>query len=178
MSPQALGSSNDELLDMGLPGSNPSSSAKTRSKTRLRKTMGSLDFRIAADAVEYLRNVLLRTGDGELLVLTVAPTVAHESSPNFDGNVSDISEQALAALARRYLESLPRPVPLRWTVGGMRKSRLSGEKIVVIDGIECFFPDEVLAVIRGRILRLRRNELIFDPELDPPPSLPALPNGS
>ena len=131
--------------------------------------MDKWDFRIAADAAEYLRKYLLRSDTGESLVLTIAPM---SSQKEISGGVDPkISAQELAALAKKYLESLPSPIELEWIVGGMQRSRLPAVEISLIDGIECFFPDEVRSVVNGRVLRLRLGQLVFDPELDPPLSV-------
>jgi hypothetical protein len=128
--------------------------------------MDELDFRIAPDAAEYLRKYLLRSDTGESLVLTIAPM---SSQKEILGGVDPkISHQELAALAKEYLQSLPSPIKLEWIVGGMQRSRLPVVQISLIDGIECFFPDEVRSAVNGRVLRLKLGQLVFDPELDPP----------
>jgi hypothetical protein len=133
--------------------------------------MEKFDFRIANDAAEYLRNVLLRTATGESLVLAIAPLSSQHSTLKFRQSDRNLSDKELAECARAFLSSLSSPVKFHWVVGGMHKSRLSGEKTSFIDGIECFLPDEVRSVVNGRVLRLRNGELVFEPELDLPPSL-------
>jgi hypothetical protein len=133
--------------------------------------MERFDFHIADDAGEYLRNVLLRTATGEPLVLVIAPLSSQRSMLRLRESDRNLSDKELAKRARAFLSSLPSPVNFQWVVGGMHKNRLSGEKTSFVDGIECFLPDEVRSVVNGRVLRLRNGELVFEPELDPPPSV-------
>jgi hypothetical protein len=134
--------------------------------------MSKFDFRIAAEAVEYLKKNLLVTDMGESLVLTVAPHSSRQKFLSSPGNGPDFSDEKVGALAKDFIKSLSSPVGFDWVVGGMRKSRLPEQELLPIDGIECFFPDDVRSVINGRVLRLRDGELVFDPELKAPPSLP------
>ena len=133
--------------------------------------MEKFDFRISDDAAEYLRNVLLRTETGESLVLAIAPLSSQRSILKLSESDLDLPDKELAERARASLTPMSSPAKFEWVVGGVYKSRLSGEKTSFIDGIECFLPDEVRSVINGRVLRLRNGELVFEPELDLPPSL-------
>jgi hypothetical protein len=133
--------------------------------------MKKFDFRIANDAAEYLRNVLLRTATGESLVLAIAPVSSQKSTLKFRESDLNLSDKELAERARSFLSSLSSPVKFHWVVGGVHKSRLSGEETSFVNGIECFLPDEIRPVVNGRVLRLQNGELVFEPELDPPPSL-------
>jgi hypothetical protein len=133
--------------------------------------MDKLDFRIAAEAVDFLRRFLSYAGTGEALVLTISPQLGQGKTLNVARNDAKFSDDELAVLATDFLASLPSTVQLHWTIGAMRKSRLPGQEFVLIDGIECFIPDELKSVVDGRVLRLRNGELVFDPELDPPSGL-------
>jgi hypothetical protein len=128
--------------------------------------MRRFHFRIASNAADYLRSSL-RTDTGELLVLTIVPT-SQPTRLSLDGGKAEIPSRELQALANDYMKSLSSPVPLRWTVGGTRRSRLKGEELLLISGIECFFPPEVRSAIDSRTLRLKDGELVFDPQLEPP----------
>src|SRR5262245_18848256 len=86
-----------------------------------------------------------------------------------------LSYHELTAMAKKHFKSLSSPtepsspIELEWVVGGMQRSNLPpGGKIVPIDGIECFLPDEMRSVINGRVLQLKLGQPVFDPELDPP----------
>jgi hypothetical protein len=128
--------------------------------------MDKLDFRISEDAAEYISKYLLRTDSGESPVLTIVATTRSKKSDDIDRRLSD---HELAALAKEYIKSLPSPIEFEWIVGGMQRSSLPPTaETVLIDGIECFFPDEMRSVINGHVLRLRLGQLVFDPELDPP----------
>jgi hypothetical protein len=127
-----------------------------------------LDFRIAADAANFLREHLLRSDSGEQLVLTIAPMSTHKDSSQLPDDNADKSYRELAESGAKYLRSLASPLPFNWVIGGAQRRRLSGEELLLIDGIECFFADEVKAIVSGRILRLRNGELVFDPALEPP----------
>lgn len=140
--------------------------------------MESFDFRITTEAVEFLRKYLLRADSGEELVLTVAPLSTHRDTLGHDDSDPESSYRKLAERAKDYLESLSSPIAFQWVVGGMRKSRLPKEQVLLIDGIQCFFPDEVKVKIGGRVLRLRDGNLVFDPELDPPPNQLLPPSGT
>src|SRR5258706_3155659 len=113
--------------------------------------MGKLDFQISEDAAEYIRKYLLRTDSGESLVLVIVAMTPSKKSDNIDRRLSD---HELAALAEEYIKSLPSPIEFEWVVGGMQRSNLPpAAETVLINGIECFFPDEVRPVINGRWLR-------------------------
>jgi len=137
--------------------------------------VNKLDFRIAGDAAEYLRKYLLRSDTGESLVLMIVPMTPAKMLASVDPK---LSYHELAAMAKEHFESLSSPselsspIELEWVVGAMQRSNLPGAaETVLIDGIECFFPDEVRSVLKGRVLQLRLGQLVFDPALDPPPSI-------
>lgn len=132
--------------------------------------MDKLDFQISAEAVQYLRSHLLLGDGGEPVVLTIAPTTCPQIM-DFDPKEIETSEQELGALANKHLDSLPSPVELQWSIGATRKSRLPKQDMFVIDGIECFLPQDVQSVIKGRVLRVENGRLVFDPRLDPPAKL-------
>lgn len=133
--------------------------------------MDKFNFRVTSKAAEYLREHVLRTKTGELFVLTIAPLSRQQKTLSVGDRDKKLSQQQLEAMAKEFQTSLSSPVTFEWVIGGMLKSRLPGEEFVTIDGIECFFPDEVKSVLNGRVLRLKRKKLVFDPDLDPPPSL-------
>ena len=141
--------------------------------------MNKLDFQIAADATEYLRKYLLPSDTGESLVLTIVPMTPAKILARIDPK---LSYNELVAMAKEHFESLSSstelssPIELEWVVGGMQRSNLPpAAEIVLIDGIKCFLPDEVRALVNGRVLRLRLGQLAFDPELDPPRSAQTTP---
>ena len=125
------------------------------------------DFQISAEAVQFIRRFLLRRDGGEPVVLTIA-SMTRSQLMEVDPEIK-LSEQELTRLARKQLDSLPSPLELHWSVGATRKSRLPKEHMFVIDGIECFLPPDVRTVVEGRILRVENGELVFDPQLEPPP---------
>jgi hypothetical protein len=74
-------------------------------------------------------------------------------------------------LGKKHLSSLPSEVELQWSIGATRKSRLPTQGMFVIDGIECFFPKDVQSALKGRVLRIENDQLVFDPRIDPPAKL-------
>lgn len=131
--------------------------------------MTDLNFRIAPDAVEYLKSRLQRGRRDEALVLVVAPMSEAKHSPV---EHDELSRKEIRGLANEYLKSLPEAVVFKWTVGIMQRSRLPKRDLAdirVVDEIECFIPDDLQPTLRGRVLRLMNGELVFDPELEPPP---------
>lgn len=137
--------------------------------------MKKLDFRIADDAAEYLRNVLLRSPDGDSLVLAVAPVSSQYGLVKLADADPRMSDAELAKVAREFLSSVSAPVKFQWMVGAIRKSRVPAGDVAVIDGIECFLPSEMRRLLNGRTLRIRNGELVFEPELQQPPDLARLP---
>jgi hypothetical protein len=133
--------------------------------------MKQFNFRIAADAAEYLQKHLLRTATGDLLVLTIAPLSSQQKAIRLNSGDPEVSKEELTKAAKEYLTSLSSPVALDWVLGGVHRSRVPQKQLLLIDGIECFFPKEIRSVVNDRVLLLRNGELVFDPDLDPPPRL-------
>ena len=130
--------------------------------------MSKFTFQITAGAVEYLRKNLLRTSSGDPLVLAIVPEVSQEGALNLDANEVNFSDRELVAMATDFMNSLSSPIELHWVVGGVHKSRLPEGNFRLVDGIECFLPEEVRCVVNGRVLSLQNGELRFDPQLEPP----------
>jgi hypothetical protein len=129
--------------------------------------MSKFTFQITAEAVDYIRKYLLQTSAGDQIVLVIAP-VSHGGVLNIDPNDLNFSKRELIAMATEFAKSLPLPIEFRWVVSGMHKNRLPDGDFRVVDGIECFLPEEVRSVVNGRVLRLESGELRFDPQLEPP----------
>lgn len=129
--------------------------------------MSEFAFQITAEAVQYLREHVLSTS-GRPLVLTIVPMVSQGEVLERDVGEMNLSQQELDAMATTFADSLSSPTEYRWVVGAVYKDRLPDGNFQLIDGIECFLPEEVRSVVNGRVLGLEKGELQFSPQLEPP----------
>ena len=129
--------------------------------------MSTFTFQITAAAVVHIREHLLQTNTGDQIVLAIAP-VSQGGVLNRDPTDLKFSERELITMASEFAKSVDLPFEFQWAVGGMLKNRLPDGDFQVIDGIECFLPEEVKTVVNGRVLSLEKGELRFDPPLEPP----------
>ena len=128
--------------------------------------VNNLDFRITPEAVAYIRGTLLHDKTGEAMVFAIAPMGPAQTLDISLDQIKSLSSEDLYRLATEQVSAIPKPVMFEWVVGGTRRDRLPPEDLRIIDGIECFVPDEVRAVVNGRVLRLEEGELRFLPPLE------------
>ena len=135
--------------------------------------MSEFAFQISAAAVKYLQEILLATLPGEEpLVLCVSPYAAQGRTLDLDPvELTNLSHEELTKMGLNFANSLSTPIEMCWEVGGMRRSRLPAADFRLIDGIECFLPEEIRPVLNGRTLQFENGELRFEPELVPPAPL-------
>ena len=93
------------------------------------------------------------------VVLGTPPNVAR---PEVDNR----SDEDLIKRGRSVLNTLPPKVRVKWTVGLKELDRLPKEDIHVIDGVACYLPEEMIAVVEDRTVVLDEGQLRFDPDLE------------
>jgi hypothetical protein len=129
------------------------------------RKVNNIDFQITPEAVAYIRGTLLQDKRGEAMVLTITMMGPAQALDISLDQMKSLSGEDTHRLAAEQVNAIPKPVMFEWVVGGTQRDRLPPEDLRIVDGIECFVPDELRAVVSGRVLRLEEGELRFLPPL-------------
>jgi hypothetical protein len=131
--------------------------------------MDDFHFSISEDAKRFIQRLMPVGETSDQFVLTVAPTTEATTWSLENSSI----EQVTAEIKKAAAGTDPRKMTYRWEVGVSRRSRFPPEDIFSCDGVVCFIPKELKAVLDGRALVVSENQLRIHPEPISPNPLPA-----
>lgn len=121
---------------------------------------------VSAEALEYIRKVLLRGAEEEMAV-AFALELLQDEREEVVGLGEDISIEALIQQGRKYFANLPSIVRLRWSVVTAQAHRFPEHDLHEISGLMFYLPEDTMDAIGTRELVLDGGVLRFQPDLQP-----------
>src|SRR5438105_4222067 len=122
-----------------------------------------IDFRVSADAADFIRKNKLRADDGRAMVIQLYAVL---QKPNDSTVRMETLEQAIEH-AEREIQSLPSSGIFRWVVGSNYRDSIPPEDVHVVEGIPFDLPEDINRMIGDRELIVESSELRFEPDLEP-----------
>ena len=122
--------------------------------------MGDFHFSISQEAKRFIQRLLPVGETADQFVVTMAPTTEATTWSLENSSI----EQVVAEIRKAAAAADPTKMKYRWEVGVSRRSRFPPEDIFSCDGVPCFIPNELKAVLDGRALVVSENQLRIQPE--------------
>jgi hypothetical protein len=122
-----------------------------------------IQFRVSRAAADYIRQYWQTPGDVKQLVVVIQAELA-QSTVVMDGSHS---LDAIVDHGRKFFESLPSRLRVRWSIGAAQRNRFPDSDIHVVDGVLFYLPAEMISLIGNRELILDSGELRFEAKLEP-----------
>jgi hypothetical protein len=123
-------------------------------------------LRIRESAASFIRQ-MVRDEPAEMVIVVTGVVLGTSGALDPEIDWKDRSASELADMGRRMLSNLPPTLEVKYVIGMKELERVPREEVRAIDGVKCFIPAHLLALIGDREIVVREGALVFEP--DPPP---------
>jgi hypothetical protein len=125
----------------------------------------NISLRITPAAAEFIRKMLNDASEESVLVIA---GVIRGTRKTFSGDEwKALAPGEILQMARTAVGNLPAKLFVDYYVGTKALGRVVSENVHVIEGIKCYLPEEMIAILGDREIVLNNGVLQFEPQLVP-----------